>query len=175
MTASLAPLANLTVPAQLGYQVPLNGSGNTDPAQTYTVTSDNPRIAATVATGPYWTLSIQHNASSRPGDISFTGSLTFQLFQDLLGNAPGSTISEIETFTNDGYYNGKDFTRIAADFPGATDYVAQGAPLIPTVQERADNRDRLSPTRSSSNLRSPERSNSPWPTPAPTPMTRSSS
>ena len=80
MTASLAPLANITVPAQLGYQVPLNGSGDTDPTQTYTVTSDNPRIAASAATGPYWTLSLKHNASSTPGDISFTGSLTFQLF-----------------------------------------------------------------------------------------------
>ena len=126
MTASLAPLADIAVPAQLGYQVPLNGSGNTDPTQTYTVTSDNPRIAATVATGPYWTLNIQHNASSTPGDISFTGSLTFQLFQDLLGNAPGSTISEIETFTNDGYYNGKDFTRIASGFPEPPMFVAQG-------------------------------------------------
>ncbi len=126
MTASLAPLANVSVPAQLGAPVSLNGSGNTDPTQTYTVTSDNPRIAASVATGPYWTLNVQHNASSVPGDISFAGALTFQLFQDLLGNAPGSTISEIETFTNDGYYAGKDFTRIASGFPGTTDFVAQG-------------------------------------------------
>src|SRR4051812_27344759 len=41
MAAFLAPLSNITVPAQLGYQVPLDGSGNIDPAQTYTVTSDN--------------------------------------------------------------------------------------------------------------------------------------
>jgi cyclophilin family peptidyl-prolyl cis-trans isomerase len=126
MAASLAPLSNVTVPAQLGDQVSLNGSGNTDPTQTYTVTSDNPRIAASVAQGPYWTLNVQHNASSTAGDISFAGALTFQLFQDLLGNASGSTISEIQTFTNDGYYTGKDFTRIANNFPGVTDFVAQG-------------------------------------------------
>jgi cyclophilin family peptidyl-prolyl cis-trans isomerase len=126
MAASLAPLVNVSVPAQLGDQVSLNGSGNTDPTQTYTVTSDNPRVAATIAQGPYWTLNVQHNKSSTPGDIAFAGALTFQLFQDLLGNAAGSTISEIETFTADHYYNGKDFTRIASGFPGTTDFVAQG-------------------------------------------------
>ena len=31
LTASLAPIANVTVPALLGYQLPLDGSGSTDP------------------------------------------------------------------------------------------------------------------------------------------------
>jgi cyclophilin family peptidyl-prolyl cis-trans isomerase len=125
LSASLAPIPNLTVPAQLGYQLPLDGSGDRDPSQSYTVTSNNPNIEVSVAQGKFWTLNVQHTASSTPGDISFSGSITFQLFQDLTPQ----TVAHITQFTNDGYYNGKDFTRIANKFPGPTDYVAQaGAP-----------------------------------------------
>jgi cyclophilin family peptidyl-prolyl cis-trans isomerase len=127
MTASLAPLPDITVPAQLGAQVALDGSGNLDGAQTDTVTSDNPTIAATIAQGPYWTLNVQHTASSTPGDVSFAGSLTFQLFHDLTPN----TVDHIIQFTKDGYYNGKDFTRITNLFPGVSDFVAQGGALNP--------------------------------------------
>src|SRR5262245_1140552 len=121
MTASLAPLPSITVPAQLGFQVALDGSGNSNPSQTYTVTSDNPNIIATIAQGTFWTLNVQHN-SSGAGDPAFAGALTFQLFQDLTPN----TVAHIEQFTTDGYYNGKDFTRIVNNFPGPTDFVAQG-------------------------------------------------
>src|SRR6185437_13872108 len=34
--------------------------------------------------------------------------------------------SMIEQFTNDGYYTGKDFTRITPGFPGASDDILQG-------------------------------------------------
>jgi cyclophilin family peptidyl-prolyl cis-trans isomerase len=127
LTASLAPLSNISVPAQLGFQVSLNGSGNSNPTQTYTVTSDNPKIAATIASGPYWTFNVQHTASSQPGDISFAGALTFQLFEDLTPN----TVANITKFTTAGWYNGKDFTRIANNFPGPTDFVAQGGAANP--------------------------------------------
>jgi cyclophilin family peptidyl-prolyl cis-trans isomerase len=129
LAASLAPISNISVPAQLGYQLALNGSGDTTAgtSQTFTVTSDNPRIAATVASGPFWTLNVQHTASSQPGDISFAGALVFQLFQDLTPN----TVAQISNFTNTGYYNGKDFTRIANNFPGPTDFVAQGGAVNP--------------------------------------------
>jgi len=121
LTASLAPIANITVPALLGYQLPLDGSGTKDD-QTFTPpTSSNPDIKVSVAQGQFWTLNVQHNASSS-SDISFAGALTFQLFQDLTPN----TVAQISKFTTDGWYNGKDFTRIANMFPGATDYVAQG-------------------------------------------------
>src|SRR5262245_23307819 len=59
MTASLAPISNLNVPAQQGYTVPLDGSGTTD-AQTFTVTSSNPDIAANVVSGPFWTVNVQY-------------------------------------------------------------------------------------------------------------------
>jgi hypothetical protein len=80
------------------------------------VTSDNPRIAASIAQGLFWTLNVQH-ASSGTNDPSFAGALTFQHFQDLTPN----TVSHITQFTANGYYNGKDFTRIANNFPGAID------------------------------------------------------
>jgi cyclophilin family peptidyl-prolyl cis-trans isomerase len=122
LSASLAPISNVVVPAQLGYQVPLDGSGDIDPSQTYSVTSDNPDVQVSVAQGPFWTLNVQHMASSQPGDISFAGALVFQLFNDLTPN----TVAQITNFTNQNYYNGKDFTRIASNFPGPTDFVAQG-------------------------------------------------
>src|SRR5262249_11443043 len=120
LTASLQPVSNLTVPAQQGYTLPLNGSGTTD-AQTFTITSSNPDIAASIASGPFWTINVQYTDPSNPSN-NFSGPLTFQLFQDLTPN----TVNHIRVFTNDGYYNGKHFTRVASGFPGATDYVVQG-------------------------------------------------
>ena len=129
MAASLAPIANLTVPAQQGYTLPLIGSGTTD-AQTFAVTSSNPDVAASIAQGPFWTIPVQYTDSNNPAN-NFSGLLTFQLFNNLAPNEPGPqhTVSQIQVFTNDGYYNGKPFTRVATGFPAATDYVVQaGAP-----------------------------------------------
>ncbi len=67
LAASLAPIPNITVPAALGFQVPLDGSGTISNSQTFTVTSSNPDIKATVAQGDYLTLNITH-ASSGPTD-----------------------------------------------------------------------------------------------------------
>ena len=120
LTASLQPVSNLTVPAQQGYTLPLNGSGTTD-AQTFTVTSSNHDIAASIAQGQFWTINVQYTDSSNSAN-NFSGPLTFQLFQNLTPN----TFNHIQEFTNDGYYNGKHFTRVATGFPGATDYVVQG-------------------------------------------------
>ncbi len=124
LTASIGTLSDLTVPAQMGYQVPLDGSGSTGTSQSFTVTSSNPDIAASVAQGPFLSLGVTHAASSA-NDVSFSGTLVFQLFGDLTKN----TVSQIEQFVADGYYVGKDFTRILGGFPGTSDYVAQaGAP-----------------------------------------------
>ena len=124
LTASLAQISPVTVPQSLGYQVPLNGSASNTP-QTNTVTSSNPDVPATVATGKFWTLNISHTSSGQPGDLSFSGPVTFQLFNDLTP----TTATNIETFTTDGYYNGKNITRIAGNFSGkgnASDFVIQG-------------------------------------------------
>src|SRR5262249_3267728 len=122
LTASLQPVSNLTVPAQQGFTLPLNGSGTPD-AQTFTVTSSNPNIAASIISGPFWTINVQYTDPTTPSK-SFSGPLTFQLFPSLTPN----TVSQIQQFTNDGYYTGKHFTRRATGFPSATDYVLQGGP-----------------------------------------------
>src|SRR5690348_816232 len=72
--ATLAPISTVTVPATLGYQVPLNGSNPTNAPQTFSVTSSNPDIPATVATGEFLTLNITHTAATgNPNDITFSG------------------------------------------------------------------------------------------------------
>ena len=95
MAASLSPIPSVTVEATAGYQVPLNGAygGNTDP-QTYTVTTDNPTggVTATVSQGQFWTIGVSHT-SSGANDPAFSGTMTFQLFQDLTPNS----VSKIES------------------------------------------------------------------------------
>ena len=85
LAASLQPISNLTVPSQQGYTVPLlAASGATDP-QTYTVTSSNPDIAASIAQGPFWTVGVSYTDPKTPAN-NFTGTLTFQLFQNFTPN-----------------------------------------------------------------------------------------
>ena len=118
LMASLQSISNVTVPSLQGYTQPLlAASGFTDP-QTFTVTSSNPAIAASIAQGQFWTINV-----SDPTD-GVSGPLTFQLFNSVTP----TTATNIETFTNapDSFYNGTFINRVASDFPGATDYVVQG-------------------------------------------------
>ncbi|MGP0067741.1 MAG: peptidylprolyl isomerase, partial [Isosphaeraceae bacterium] len=126
MTASLQPIADFSVPAQQGYTLPLDGSGTTDD-QTFTVTetSGSPDIVATVASGDFWTLNTQYTDPTNSAN-DFSGALTFQLFPTLTPN----TVSEIEEFTNDGYYNNQEFIRVAGEFPGPTDDILQGGTTV---------------------------------------------
>src|SRR5271165_4912851 len=71
LTASLAPISNITVPALLGYQLALDGSGSTSSNQTYTATSSNPNIIkVSVAPqvvanqGQYWTITVSHSPAN---------------------------------------------------------------------------------------------------------------
>jgi cyclophilin family peptidyl-prolyl cis-trans isomerase len=123
MTASLQTIAPVTVPALQGYTVPLVANTGATDAQTFTVTSSNPDIAATVAQGPFWTLGVSYNDATDTAD-SFTGSLTFQLFQDFTPN----TVKMIEQFTNDGFYTstGDFFPRIVSGFDSPLTTVIQG-------------------------------------------------
>lgn len=123
--ATLAPITPVTVPAGLGYQVPLNGGAAS--AQTYTVTSSNPNIPATIAQGSFLTINVTHT-SSGAGDPSFAGEMTFQLFEDLTP----MTVSKIEMLVNQGFYTGKNFHRIANNFPGPDDYIVQGGSVSGT-------------------------------------------
>jgi cyclophilin family peptidyl-prolyl cis-trans isomerase len=125
LLASLAGIANLKVPAQQGYVQVLDGSGTTD-AQTFTITrtSGSADITASIPQGKFWTINIQYTDPNNSAN-NFSGPLVFQLFDNLTPN----TASEIETFTTNGYYNGKNFARIATGFPSSSDYILQaGAP-----------------------------------------------
>src|SRR4051794_36269158 len=72
LAASLAPIGTVTVPTTLGFQVLLNGSGGGATSQTFTVSSSNPDIKATVAQGKYLTLNISH-AAANASDVTFNG------------------------------------------------------------------------------------------------------
>ncbi|APW62799.1 peptidylprolyl isomerase [Paludisphaera borealis] len=125
MTASLAPIGDVSVPAAQGYQLTLDGSGTTSPKQTFTATSDNADIKVNVAQGQFWTINVTHLASTTAGDVTFINQpMTFQFFPGLTPN----TVDRITNFTNTGYYTdtGKYFPRILSGF------VAQGGSNSPT-------------------------------------------
>jgi cyclophilin family peptidyl-prolyl cis-trans isomerase len=100
MTASLAQIDNLTVPAQLGYQVPLNGSGSNNPTQSFTATSSNPDIKVSIAQGQFWTLTVSHQPANSSDVTINNETMTFQLFQDLTP----TTSTRITNLTGSGYY-----------------------------------------------------------------------
>ncbi len=127
LSAALAPLPNISVPSQEGYQVPLDASASGAASADFTVTSNNPDIQATIAQGPFLTFSISHTpAANQPGDPTITdGLVTFQLFQDLTPK----TTALFESFVNSGYYTGKTIHRINDAFSGTaspTNVVIQG-------------------------------------------------
>jgi cyclophilin family peptidyl-prolyl cis-trans isomerase len=104
--ASLAPISNITVPALLSYQVTLDGTGTTDPSQTFTATSSNPDIKVSAATGPYWTFTVNHTAANS-SDVTITNEqMTFQLFQDLTPNTVNRINGTLITNNNNYYTQG---------------------------------------------------------------------
>lgn len=127
LAATIGPLGPLTIPATVGFQLPLDGGAGG--AQTYTVSSSNPDVKATVARGKFLTIGVTHSSSGAT-DPAFAGSLTFQLFDDLTP----LTTSKIEQLVNQGFYTSatdpsaskaatpppqfpsKDFFRIVPDF-----------------------------------------------------------
>ena len=120
LSASLAPIPNVTVPAQLGYQLSLDGSGNLDPSQSYTVTSGNPEVQVSVAQGQFWTLTVSHQPANSSDITIDHETMTFQLFGDLTPQ----TVARITTLTNDGYFT--------SGFPGQTPPVTAGR-YIPRI------------------------------------------
>jgi cyclophilin family peptidyl-prolyl cis-trans isomerase len=122
MTASLQPISSLFVPALQGYTLPLEGSGTTD-AQTFTVTSSNPDIAASIAPQSFWTLGVSYTDPTFSAN-SFTGTLTFNLFPNLTPN----TVAQITNLTDNNEYTDtyKYVSRLATGFPNATGYLVQG-------------------------------------------------
>jgi cyclophilin family peptidyl-prolyl cis-trans isomerase len=126
--ASLAAIQNQTVSSQQGLVVALDGSGTTD-NQSFTVTSSNPDIAASIINGPIWTVDVQYIDPTTSQTV--TEPLVFQLFDgsgNSISNLTANTVSQIANFTTSGFYtdSGKYITRIKNDFPGTSDYIVQG-------------------------------------------------
>jgi len=125
LTASLATIEPVTVPALMGYQLALDGSGTTD-GQTFKARSSNPDITVSVAQGPFWRITVSHTAApSAPSDVTFTNApMTFQLFQSLTPN----TVARITNFTNSGFYIGKFIPRITltSTTPASSFNIVQG-------------------------------------------------
>jgi len=110
LTASLAPITNFTVPAGLGYQLPLDGSGTSDP-QTFTATSSNPDIIKVSVAPPvvgtqgqFWTVTVSHSPANSSDVTINNESMTFQLFGDLTPQ----TVDRIVTLSNGNYYTTGD-------------------------------------------------------------------
>jgi len=123
LTASLQAISAVTVPALQASTVPLLANSGASAAQTFTVASSNPDITASVAQGPFWTIGVSYKDLTNPSD-SFTGALTFQLFQSLTPN----TVKMITQFTSDGFYvnSGDFFPRIVSGFDSPQTTVIQG-------------------------------------------------
>ena len=150
MTASIEPIAAVTSPQFQGYQVPVQGG--TTHQQTYTVTSDNPGIKASVAQGQFLTIHVTHTSSGGT-DPNIDGDMVFQLFGDVAPNTVQQITSLITgtatntnlntTITNaDGttttqplgfdYYDGKTFNRVVKNFVIQAGANTNGSPVFKT-------------------------------------------
>lgn len=123
LTASLAPISNVNVPAFLSYQQTLDGSGTSSPTQSFTATSSNPDISVSVASGPYWTITVNH-LPANSSDVTINNEqMTFQLFQDQTPNTVNRINGTLIT-NSDNYYT--------QGFPSATPPAAAGR-YIPRI------------------------------------------
>ncbi|MGO9463793.1 MAG: peptidylprolyl isomerase [Isosphaeraceae bacterium] len=139
LLASLQPISNLTVPSLQGYVQPILAATTFSDPQTFTVTSSNPDIVASIIQGPFWTVNVSYTDPTTPSN-SFSGPMTFQLFQSTTVNGQTvplatNTVARITQFTNDGYYtsptNGnatptKLFNRITNLTSTGSNFIAQG-------------------------------------------------
>ncbi len=115
LTVTLAPIVGpdtgsaYDVPSGKTLFVPLTG---TDAGQTisYTASSNNSNVSATVLTGnPELIINVTGTTASGQ---SFSGAMTFQLFQNLAPN----TVGIIENLVNSGFYTDLSFYRIVPGF-----------------------------------------------------------
>ncbi len=134
MVASIGPIDDLAVPANLGQVIPLDGG---DEVQSFSVSSDNPNVSASIIDGTFLSIDVSHE-SSGTDDPAFSGTLTFQLFDELTP----VTVDRILALTNQGFYTSptenpnttfenfdtKNFHRVATGFPGS-EFIVQGGSL----------------------------------------------
>jgi cyclophilin family peptidyl-prolyl cis-trans isomerase len=92
--------------------VPLAASDTAGTTISYTVTSSNPNVTATVFTGnPVLQLNV--SGVTGPNNTAFSGSITFELFQ----NIDPTTVAAIISKVNSGEYNNKSFYRVENSDP----------------------------------------------------------
>lgn len=114
LDASLPNLSNVNFIGGQDMYVALPGSDSGNGPVTYTASSSNANVSATILTGGR---SIQMTVSGKDvNGVDFSGTLTFRLFEDL---SPVTT-ARIISLVQSGFYNGLDFHRILDGF------VAQG-------------------------------------------------
>ena len=114
LDTSLPNLANASFIGGQDLYVALPGTDSTSAPITYTASSANANVSATILSGGR---SIKMTVSGKDANgQDFSGDLTFRLFEDL---SPVTT-ARIITLVQQGFYNGLDFHRILNGF------VAQG-------------------------------------------------
>jgi cyclophilin family peptidyl-prolyl cis-trans isomerase len=131
---TLLPLSNVTLLAGAPQQIPINATSPSGYSFTYSVTSTNPAITATLpTTNPDLALTVTHTSSGQPGDTSFSGTIIIELFPD---QAP-DTVTQIENLVNEGFYNGVVFQRVVAGFvnQAGEPTAADSGITIPTIDD----------------------------------------
>jgi len=124
---TLGPSSNVTVLAGAPLQVPINAIDVAGDPLTYSVSSSNPAVSVSLPVdNPDLVLNVSHTSSGQPGDFSVSGTMVIELFKHQAPN----TVSQIVSLTNQGFYNGSSFYRIA-NHP--TPFVIQGG--APTPQD----------------------------------------
>ena len=117
---TLQPLQNVTLQGGGPLEIPVNAADTGGNPVTYTVTSSNPAISASLPTGnQYLKLNVTHTSSGQAGDTSFSGTLIIELFSNLAPN----TVAQIVSLVDQGFYNGVVFNRVASS--GGSPFVIQ--------------------------------------------------
>ena len=117
LSASIASIANLSVPAGKTMLVPVKGSTDSA-ALSYTVQSSSPAVLAEVVSGLTF---IQL-------DVTIGGVAQQPMVFALFGSMVPHTVAEITGLVEDGFYNGTTFYRVIADQGGAVQLVQAGDP-----------------------------------------------
>lgn len=101
---------SITLGAGAPQQLPINAVDQGGHTVSYSVSSTNSSISATLPQGnPDLVLNITHTSSGQAGDSTFSGTMVIELYQNLVP----TTVAQIVNLANSGAYNGKLFYRIA--------------------------------------------------------------
>ena len=130
LTLGAIPAQTLLAGAPL--QIPLNAVDTGGNPVTFTVSSSNGSISASLpTTNPDLVLNITHTSSGQAGDSSFNGQMTIELFQNLAPN----TVAKIIGLVNQGVYTDTSFYRIVQNFVIQAGQGNTPAVKVPTIDD----------------------------------------